>query len=567
MRTIQLQKSPASAVLAAVLVGLLMPIIAFAVIAIVAPFRDPVVSWHNLWLSIWDYGLAAHCGKGPRGLFNFTCRFANIRQWWTYQPFLLRFYLWVFCVSCPALLAAIWTYSSASKFESVQTTRGAWPRYEKRARASLRQAIRETGGADTACLWLAPHVQLTPAAEAYNILLLGDHGSGKSGVIRGWSEQVLARNGRCILHDAKGELLASVPAPNVLLVAAHDARSWIWDIGRDVTNVHGARELAAKLVAQEGTNETMWSDGARALLAGAVEVLQVERGTDWGWKDLYEVVFQSPADLHAALETAQAPAARLIEFDSEGGATKTTLSLLLTLWVAALTTLRPLAHVSTSAEAPHFCVRDWLGEASTLPPTLIVQHSSDYPLLSAALAGLLVDVVAAQLLSPASPRRSRPWLHLILDELPLLGRLENFPKLLNVGREKGVQAIAATQDWQQIEKIYGPKDAATLEARFKIKVVTGLGISETRDHVVAHYGGKRAIAKWDNDGKGGRVLREVEIDVVEARQLTSELGVRKLNGVLHVRVVIFGLGDPAFVDIPFTNWAPRRDAHIPAEWA
>jgi hypothetical protein len=180
-----------------------------------------------------------------------------------------------------------------------------------------------------------------------------------------------------------------------------------------------------------------------------------------------------------------------IELDDDGVANRTTLSLMLTLWVAALTTIRPLAQADASSKERRFSVRDWLSEQFGLPRTIILQHNAEYPVLSTAISGLLVDVVCGKLLSPSMPKRDRPWLHLILDELPVLGRLEQFPKLLNVGREKGAAAIVATQDWEQVLKLYQRHDAATLEARFKIKVVCKLGISETRDRVVRKYAGRR----------------------------------------------------------------------------
>jgi hypothetical protein len=160
-------------------------------------------------------------------------------------------------------------------------------------------------------------------------------------------------------------------------------------------------------------------------------------------------------------------------------------------------------------------------------------------------------------------------LHLILDELPVLGRLEQFPKLLNVGREKGAAAIVATQDWEQILKLYQQHDAATLEARFKIKVVCRLGISETRDRVVSKYAGRRTIETWVvvKKDKFEKTRHESEIDVIEPNYLDDELGVRVVDSFLVVRVLVFGLGNPAVVEIPFTQWRKRREAYNAAAWA
>jgi hypothetical protein len=469
----------------------------------------------------------------------------------------------------PAILAAIWSWKHTSPKENVRTIRGPWPLFGAEGRAALRKAIAVSGAPQPDSLWLAPHVQLTPVAEAANILVIGDQGSGKSAMIRGWAEQILARKERSIIHDAKGDILACAPIDRILLVAPHDARGWNWDIGRDVTNAQGAREVADKLVPSGSELESMWSNGAKAILSGAIEAMQRERKTDWGWADLFQFVFKNPKEIRAALEAARAPSARLIELDDDGAANRTTLSLMLTLWVAALSTMRPLAQAEASTGERRFSVNDWLSDQSSLPRTIILQHNAEYPLLSTAISALLVDVVCGKLLSPSAPKRDHPWLHLILDELPVLGRLEQFPKLLNVGREKGAAAIVATQDWEQILKLYRQHDAATLEARFKIKVVCRLGISETRDRVVSKYAGRRTIETWVvfKKDKFEKTRHESEIDVIEPNYLDDELGVRVVNSFVVVRVLVFGLGNPAVVEIPFTQWRKRREAYNAAAWA
>lgn len=158
---------------------------------------------------------------------------------------------------------------------------------------------------------------------------------------------------------------------------------------------------------------------------------------------------------------------------------------------------------------------------------------------------------------------------MILDELPILGRLDQFPKLLNVGWEKGAAAIVATQDWEQILKLYQRHDAATLEARFKIKVVCRLAISETRDRVVRKYAGRRTIETWvvARKDKREKMRHEREIHVIEPNYLDDELGVRIVDGFLVVRALVFGLGNPAVVEIPFTQSRKRREAHRDAAWA
>ncbi len=569
MTTIKVKKSLAPASAAALLVACSVMVMSFIIIALLAPFENPNITAAYFWRTVWVEGFHRYCGPGPLQVFDLDCRTANLRGWLAWSPFYLRLSLFFGGPTIAAILAAVWSWKHTSPKETARTIRGPWPIFGEQGRVALRKTIAITGAPQPDSLWLAPYVQLTPAAEAGNILVVGDQGSGKSAVIRGWAEQVLARGERSIIHDAKGDILACAPIDKILLVAPHDARGWTWDIGRDVTNAQGAREVAEKLLPSGSELESMWSNGAKAILSGAIEALQRERKTDWGWTDLFKFVFKSPKELRTALEAAHAPSAHLIELDDDGVANRTTLSLMLTLWVAALTTIRPLAQADASNRDRRFSVRDWLSEQSGLPRTIILQHNAEYPLLSTAIGGLLVDVVCGKLLSPSMPKRDRPWLHLILDELPVLGRLEQFPKLLNVGREKGAAAIVATQDWEQILKLYRQHDAATLEARFKIKVVCKLGISETRDRVVSKYAGRRTVETWvvAQKDKPEKIRHESEIDVIEPNYLDDELGVRVVDGILVVRALVFGLGNPVVVDVPFTQWRKRREAYRDAAWA
>jgi len=206
-------------------------------------------------------------------VFNLDCRMANVRAWLAWPPFYHRLYLLLGCTMIAAILAAIWSWKHISPRETVRTIRGSWPKFGTQGLASLRKSIAVTGTPPPNSLWLAPYVQLTPVTESSNILVIGDQGSGKSAVIRGWAEQILARGERSIIHDAKGDVLACTPIDQILLVAPHDARGWTWDIGCDVTNAQGAREVADKLVPSGSELESMWSNGAKAILSGAIEAL------------------------------------------------------------------------------------------------------------------------------------------------------------------------------------------------------------------------------------------------------------------------------------------------------
>lgn len=518
----------------------------------------PGVVWHHVWtLGIADSNDICN--------LNIKCRLTNFKDIIQFDPFRHRVILLISSVFIGGIVAFAVAFSKSALRENAQTIHGNKILYDLDARHSLRTRLKRTGQSSKDSLWLIPHVQLTDAAEAFNIGVLGDHGSGKSGVLRGWTDQIINRNQRTIIHDAKGEITAGLPVNRFLLIAARDQRASTWAIGEDIVNAQDAAEVAVKFIPTASTGESIWTDSARSILTALIETLQDRKGTTWRWEDLYDAVFQSPLQIRAELEQISSPAALIIDIDHNGVLSRTSQSILLTLWITALVTIKPLVDLAKAIpKERRFSIKAWLSTQSKLPKTIILQHAADYPILSSAISGLLLEIVSNKILAPSMPSRSEPWLYLILDELPVLKRLEKLPTLLNVGREKGIRCIGATQDWEQIIKLYGPEDAATLEARFKIKVVCALGISETRDRVVERFGGNRTILEWDYAGEGKpKIRRESQIPVIQPSQLSDDLGIYKNGSSLVVRVAIFGLGAVAVVNIPFTAWPQIRRAHVP----
>lgn len=517
----------------------------------------------KIWHYIWSEGFAFEgCG------YDLSCRLHNFFVTLSDPQILRRQYLIGFACISSAIVGFLVMHWNAPRRELVRTIKGSKVLFDSDARRSLRKHIRKTGPANDSALWLMPRVQLTAEAEASNISVLGTHGSGKTAVLRGWIEQVIERGDKCVIHDAKGDLTASLPTDEFLLLAPRDARGWVWAIGRDVTDKDSAREVAANLVPRATTGESIWTDSARSILAGAIEVLQLQEknlGDDaWGWQSLFKTIFLSPIELRTALMRIGSSVAILIEFDQDGGLTRTSQSILLTLWIAALTNIRPLADIEVATERSRkFSINEWLSQESKLPSIIILQHAADFPELTSTVSTLFIEVLAGKILSVSMPNRRTPWLYLLLDELSILKRIDRLPGLLNIGREKGVRCIAANQDWEQIIKLYGKEDAATLEARFTIKIVCKLSISDTRDRVIDKFSGQRDIVEWEDAGSNGKKLRRVRtVQVLEPKQISEELGVIGKADSLRVRLAIFGLGDVAMVDIPFTAWSTRRSAHM-----
>ncbi|MBC52736.1 MAG: hypothetical protein CMQ34_02765 [Gammaproteobacteria bacterium] len=528
---------------------------------IIGPGKLPVTLF-SIWEFVWDLGFA---DPNSTCSIELACRASNLRELFADQMIRNHIILIVGAAMIGGAVAFIVNIAHAPLREVAQTILGNKLLYDADARRSFRRYLRKSGKIDDQGLWLTPHVQLNSNAEASGISVLGGHGSGKSGVTRALAGQILKRGGLTIINDAKGDVTAGLPQEDFILLAARSSMGWLWAIGRDITDPHAASELSIKFIPSELTGESVWPNSARSILSALIESLQQEHGLAWGWEELYQCVFQSSQRIHARLNRIKSPAAEILEFDNQGNLNKTSQSILLTLWIAALQSIRPISLLAQSVpKSRRFSISEWLSPSSCLPKTIVLQHAADYPILSTAVSGLLLEIVAGKILAPSSPNRQTAWLHLILDELHVLKHLERLPELLSVGREKGVRCIIATQDWEQIEKIYGPEDSKILDARFRIKVVCQLGICETRNRVVKDFGGQRTTVEWDFAGENKpKTRRESQVSVIEHHQLSDELGVIKKGRKLNVRVAIFGLGSPGILNIPFTSWPARRPAHVP----
>ncbi len=455
--------------------------------------------------------------------------------------------------------------------ETVQTKRGRAITFGELARQAIRRFIASRGG-DAGGLWLLPHVRLSRKQEVRNILLLGGHGSGKTGWLRGLIEQLLERPGKTFILDVKGDMVAGLPTDEFILVAAADARSWAWDAAADLRTRMHAAEFASKIVAA-AEHDPMWADAARAILADLIVYLQ-KQPEPWGWPELAELILSPPSQIKAALSSIEAPSATLITFNADSEESRTVLSILTTLWVAALTQIVPLAEAWREVPADRrFSIREWTRQDGSLPDTLVFQKSAEYPELSSAIGAHIVDAIAAFVLSPDRAPADGGSYAMVLDEFPELGiAAKRLPRLLALGREAGVTTIATLQDLGQLEEIYGETQARLIEARLGIRCVLALEDGETTHRVCETWIGEREVRREREPTSqelrdGMRLAYEtMEEPVIAPSAIADDLGTFERGGLLWSRAIVLGFATVAQVDIPLTIWPRRRAAFEPAPW-
>lgn len=561
------------------IIALALSLLAFFVLlppVLVLPGQAP--ESFNLALltqELWAIARHADCGDGLAGMLALDCRGIAVWHAVAASPMvpalLMRSGLVMLATVVTAWFVCERIYAATPQSDRLVHVRGRRLRQDAAARKSLRHHLGGIGKPSSGSLWLLPHVQLPPVAESYNILAIGTQGAGKTGLLRAWLEQLIARGDRTIVHDIKGDMTAGLPADRFILVAPHDARSAAWDIARDIGDRAAALEFATRSI-KAAKADSMWADGARSLWADAIVSLARRHGRAWTLRHLYDLLTSSPDAFKRTLVESGAASSELIAFDESGGVQRTSMSLLITLWVAALTTLKPLVDAWDEVPASRrFSLMQWLSEGTSLPPTIVVQKSAEYPELSSLVGGLLVERLAALVLAPGRKRNPSRKIALVLDELAELGELRRLPNLLSVGREVGVMMIAAIQDLGQLVETYGETTARTLEARFGIKVVGRLTAGDTAERISKILIGDRVVEWHESRPSGANGEKSLEKrrethPVFPLERMETELGVRKVRGQMLIRCLVLGLGDPALLDVPFTAWPDRRPAHRPARW-
>lgn len=518
------------------------------------------------------------CAAGLTKIIGLDCRFQYLDR--VFQAIAGSRSASIHTVTLPLAITVSWgttpymMYTGASKRERFVTLRGWRLLFDGEGRSSLRAAIARTGRLLKRGLWLLPHVQLTSECEGYNILTLGTQGSAKTSTLRGLVEQCEARGDQMFIHEVKGDFTAGFPINSFILVAPHDRRSAAYDIARDIRNEKHAREFAAHAV-QKSNHDSMWGDAARGAWADLVMTLQAENPGHWSWDDLASVLLSPGETIKATLDAAGKNSASRLIFGSDNPEdNRTTMSILVTMWVAALTTVLPLAEAWRDVPVSRrFSLRQWLDEPTAYPRVIVLQKSSEYPELSGAIGGFLIDRLIALALRPGRQRNPTRKLVFCLDELPECGNghIQGLPRLLNTGREFGIVTLVGIQEISHLIEIYGENLANVLLGRFRIKLIHQLNAGDSAERISALLGERRIEYPGPpvRDQVSGCWVRETVREtapVYPADRLESDLGVTKKGRHKTARILVMGLGNPAIVDVPLSVWRDRRPGHVPAAW-
>lgn len=409
-------------------------------------------------------------------------------------------------------------------------------------------------------LGFPPGCHLSRERESRHFMITGGVGAGKTQAMRHLILAAIRRGDQVLVLDTKGDMTAGIPG-DIVLLAPQDDRSAAWAVAQDCVSRQDARELAARFIPK--SDDPMWSEAARSILAACVISLQAEKPGSWTWADLYARTIMEPEVLQG-LARKFYPAASHFLADP---ASKTSMSILTT-FKAHLPTIEALADAWGKEMDRAFPVSSWLNEENGTVP-VILQRDGRYPELSNAWISSLVGLLASHIGSPrfTESRSRRVWL--FLDEFPQLERMDDFSTLLDLGRSKGICVVLAAQDTSQIRARYGRDRTSAWLSMVGTHIVSRMNVGEGAEDVSRSLGMIEIEVPVRTRGySGGQSWSSTSVQtrtqpVMTASEISGELGPRDK----HVRVLIVGVGQDYYViDIPYCSFGKEREPHQPAMW-
>ena len=573
--------------------GLLVFVVVFAVVS----GALWVGLWHIPGLAPWPFLATDAKGNNLAGeisllwIFHFFHRgpfkgyaWTSVRLWLSHHG-LLRAFEGILAFSLGSgLLAGIlaFLWASRGRLKKVHVSGKRVFNCAVEANRELRQEIAKSGEG----ILIHPDVPISRDRETRHFFVLGAIGSGKTQVIWNILQSILHRmrsgpEDRLILYDTKSDMTARLPVADseLILLAPWDARTWAWDVGKDIENASDAATFAERLIPE--SKDKFWSEAPRQIVKSCIQHLQATHGTQWSWKDLSRALNSQETILGAIM--LYAPNLAPVFVGGGGGPTSTGASLLSSMnaFTGSIDDLSrawdntdPFTgqEIEPGRVIPRVSLRDWALTPIVQRRVIILQGNKRYLTLERAYIQTIISAFGAIMNSPEMPDSKTRRIWFLLDEFPQLGKLENFAQYLEVGRSKGLCVLLGLQDLSQLREIYGRETADVWAAICGTYIVCrSQGVETVR--WLTQFFGERSVksrrVSFTNSEKG---VRKTITEVIESEPVVTCHDLNALGdnrgsspGILALLSLNTGHGVYRLV-WPYVSFPKVRENQIPAFW-
>ncbi|MDV3502526.1 type IV secretion system DNA-binding domain-containing protein [Marinobacter sp. M-5] len=343
-------------------------------------------------------------------------------------------------------------------------------------------------------LKLHPEIAIPRVRESGNIFVAGAQGTGKTIFIKPLIQQVIERGERAFIYDEKREFTSLFFNPQTcILIAPWDRRSKAWSISADASNATRAQLIAERLIPD--SDDPLWSNGARMIFTGVTEILN-NTSRRWGWLELASTLSLDEKTLNNLLAEHFPRAARFIAENS-----KTTQSFFAQL-LGSLGWIYTLADAWPRAYQNGFSMTQWVQQADTDKPVILVQADKRFKDIGAPVANALIALMTSNILAQTNTTTRELWL--FLDELANLPRNESLLEWMSLGRSKGCRLVAGTQSISQLQQLYSERGADSLLNMFTVFASMRVGAAgETATYTAKAFGEREVERPTSSAGPEG----------------------------------------------------------------
>lgn len=363
-------------------------------------------------------------------------------------------------------------------------------------------------------------------AGVRSMVAVGAQGSGKSVLITLWLRSVVPQmmrrdsDQRMIYYDAKGDAFSmfadmgvntSEEAGKIITLNPLDARSYVWDMAADLTDLGDSlNELALLFVPPPKSSEPFWTDSARSILKSIIKRFVLDR-QPWELRDLLAAM--RSIDRMRALLSSDPATLHILEKCLSTTAEVTSKGVDMTLY-AAIERFEPLAaywHRTLKKEPTRkMSLREWLGLTGTKNAPILVLGIGDPGGAVDSLNRLVVQRLRQLIVKDQrdDPKRRT---YFVFDELRTAGKLGLEP-ILSRGRSKGAVVVIGFNDKSGLDDEYGRNIGEEIPGLCGLRVFMGLASNTTADWVSNEVGGQEVFV----DGKRDKRLAIMPSEFTDA---------------------------------------------------
>lgn len=313
-------------------------------------------------------------------------------------------------------------------------------------------------------LWGKYYLSWERAREHF--LVMGATGSGKTVLLRRLMQTVLPQIGtaaapgrRALIYDSKKDMLAvlvgmGVPLERIAIMNPFDARGVAWDIAADVQSPQEATELANLLIPKEQESQPFFSNTARSILRGVIEVFMSTSPGAWTLRHIL-LACEDHSVLRRILKSHPPTIWLLGLMDKEQT------------WLDIKSSLDSHLYrfrfIAAAWHAAHekglkISIKQWLAGEKILVLGNDDNARSELDIINRLFFDKMSQLINSQ--TPSEAKNKQTWL--FLDEVREAGKLNTLHSLLLRARSKNCAVVLGFQDVVGMESVYGEKEAREL---------------------------------------------------------------------------------------------------------